>query len=38
MFSPEVVDPERDIGELINNIHGITRKPCIFTLGDVAAF
>jgi hypothetical protein len=27
MFSPEVIDPERDIEELINNIHGITRKP-----------
>ena len=27
MSSPEVVDPERDIGQLINNIHGIARKP-----------
>jgi hypothetical protein len=27
MFSPEVVDPERDIGELINYIYGITHKP-----------
>jgi hypothetical protein len=27
MSSPEVVDPERDISQLINDIHGITRKP-----------
>jgi hypothetical protein len=27
MLSPEVVDPDRDIAQLINDIHGVTRKP-----------
>jgi hypothetical protein len=34
MSSPEVVDPERDIGQLIHDIHGITRKP---PLGEASA-
>jgi hypothetical protein len=27
MSSPEVVDPERDINQLIHDIHGVARKP-----------
>jgi hypothetical protein len=27
IFSPEVNDPERDIEQLIHDIHGVTRKP-----------